>query len=96
MAKLNLFQRKVPFEFIQKAAENGCKYLSIAHGSFSGQSWRFKMPLNLKYLDISQDSKFEPSFFAAPNELLKNCNSLEKLSMEGMVTLVIEFSNEGY
>ena len=27
--KLNLFQRTVPSEFIQKASENGCKYLNV-------------------------------------------------------------------
>ena len=27
--KLNLCGRKVPYEFIEKAAENGCKYLSL-------------------------------------------------------------------
>lgn len=83
--KLNLFQRTVPSEFIQKASENGCKYLSIAHGIFLHQGWKFEIPLNFKYLDISQDSKFEPSYYAVPDGLLENCYSLEKLSMEGLM-----------
>ena len=91
--KLNFLKRKVPFKFLEKASENGCKYLSVAHGGFSERSWNFKRPLNLKYLDMSADSKSEFGFLGVPDGLLKNCHSLEKLSVTGLVLTENDFKH---
>ena len=88
---LNFFKRIVPLRFVEKASENGCKYLSVAHGGFSERSWNFKRPLNLKYLDMSADSKSEFGFLGVPDGLLKNCHSLEKLSVTGLVLAENDF-----
>jgi len=76
--KLNLSWGTVPYEFIEKANQNGCKYLSMAGtGSELIRGDRLEMPLELKYLDLSQTTKY------CNLPMLKNCHSLEKLSMDG-------------
>jgi len=83
--KLNLCGRLVPYEFIEKAIQNGCKYLGMASGELIGGD-RMRMPLELKYLDMCNASQdiFLP--------MLKNCHSLEKLSMEyAWLTLSLYF-----
>ena len=89
--KLNFLKRKVPFKFLEKASENGCKYLSVAQGGFPDWSWTFKRPLNFKYLVL--DSKFESGFFGVPAGLLENCHSLEKLSLEGLMLTEDDFKH---
>ena len=36
--KLNLSKRKVPYDFIEKAAGNGCQYLSLVGCALTGKS----------------------------------------------------------
>ena len=81
-SKLNFFGGYVPYEFLEKAVENGCRYLSLAfarlyHGKNS------KMPLNLKYLEMSIEKHAfnQPGRLDVPKELLYNCHSLQKLAM---------------
>ena len=83
--KLNFYEGHVPYELLEKAVENGCKYLSLAFATlYDGEN--SKMPLNLKYLEMSQDSDNEPGNFHEVHEgLLKNCHSLQKLAMENLV-----------
>ena len=68
--KLNFSGANIPYELVEKAVDNGCKYLSVAHGRLYGVQ-NSKLPLNLKYLDT----------FGNGIELIKNCRSLEKLSL---------------
>ena len=84
--KLNFYEGHVPYELLEKAEENGCKYLSLAFASLYGGE-NSKLPLNLKYLEMSQDD-IEPGFpgFNEVHEgLLKNCHSLQKLAMENSI-----------
>jgi hypothetical protein len=86
--KLNLFNGNVPYGFIEKAVQNGCRYLSLAHAVSNAVPDMPTLLLrngkkvprttqihcNLKYLNIEA--------FGHHEELLKNCHSLEKLSVE--------------
>ena len=73
-SKLNLFEREVPYGFIEKALQNGCEYLNLRCSSVNG-SKKSNMPWKLKYLDISQH---------VPEGVLQNCHSLEKLAVENV------------
>ena len=86
--KLNLFNGNVPYGFIEKAVQNGCRYLSLAHAVSNAVPDMPTLLLrngkkvprttqihcNLKYLNIEAFDHYE--------ELLKNCHSLQKLSIE--------------
>ena len=71
--KLNLFGRKVPYDFIEKAAENGCQYLSLASCDITGLK-KSESPFNFKYLNV-RDGR------PGVKKLLQNCSSLQKLSV---------------
>ena len=73
-SKLNLFEREVPYGFIEKAVQNGCEYLNLRCSSVNG-SKKSNMPWKLKYLDISQN---------VPEGVLQNCHSLEKLAVDNV------------
>ena len=67
--------------------KNGCRYLSLAFASLY-DGGEFKTRLNLKYLDISQQSGNElnePGTLEVTQGLLKNCRSLQKLAMQNLV-----------
>ena len=70
---LNFRGANIPYELVEKAVENGCKYLSLANASLYGGE-NSKLPLNLKYLEMSDLVGNDKEF------ILKNCRSLEKLS----------------
>ena len=75
--KLNIFERKVPFDFIEKAIQNGCEYLNLSCSYIHLGAKMLEMPWKLKYLDISW----------APNGLeegLQNCHFLQKLSVDNL------------
>ena len=81
-SKLNFFDGYVPYEFLEKGVENGCRYLNLAcarlyHGKNS------KIPLNLKYLEMSIEKRSfnQPGRLDVLKELLYNCHSLQKLAM---------------
>ena len=76
--QLNFFKGYVPYRLLEKAAENGCRYLSVAAACLY-DSEHSKMPLNLKYLEMSQ---YEYERYKVSSGLLRNCHSLEKLAME--------------
>ena len=71
--KLNLFGRKVPYDFIEKAAENGCQYLSLASCDITGLK-KSESPFNFKYLNVGWGRP-------GVKKLLQNCSSLQKLSV---------------
>ena len=83
--QLNFFQGHVPYELIEKAVENGCRYLSLAFACLYPKY--SKIPLNLKYLELSQHSENEPDTLEVPGyyRILQNCHSLEKLAMENLI-----------
>ena len=51
--ELNLSERKVLFDFIAKAVENGCDYLNLNSSWVTGVR-KLEVPWKLKYLEISQ------------------------------------------
>ena len=83
--QLNFFEGHVPYGLLEKAAQNGCRYLSLAFACLVGVE-NLAMPLNLKYLDISQypGNPFESGTLEVTQGLLKNCLSLEKLAMQNL------------
>ena len=75
--KLNIFERKVPFDFIEKAIQNGCEYLNLSCSRIHRGVKMSEMPWKLKYLEINW----------APNGLegvLQNCHFLQKLSVANL------------
>ena len=79
--KLNFYEGHVPYELLEKAEENGCKYLSLAFATlYDGEN--SKLPLNLKYLDMSYLRSNNDNVYETHEGLLKNCHSLQKLAME--------------
>ena len=83
--KLNFYEGHVPYGLLEKAVENGCKYLGLASACLydGGNS---NMPLNLKYLEMSYLRSNNPyNSHEAHEGLLKNCHSLQKLAMKNLV-----------
>jgi hypothetical protein len=71
---LNLYERKVPYEFIKKAAGNGCQYLSLVGCDIIGSTGKSESSFNLKYLNIYGGVQ-------GVQKLVQNCSSLQKLSV---------------
>ena len=82
--QLNFFEGHVPYGLLEKAVENGCRYLSLAFACLVGGE-NSKIPLNLSYLEMSQHSDNEPGTLEVHKGLLKNCHSLQKLAMENLI-----------
>ena len=80
--KLNLFQRDVPYGFIEKAVQNGCEYLNLGFSCVHGARKKSKVPWKLKYLEISQSWDLPLWARAVPKGVLENCQVLQKLSVE--------------
>jgi hypothetical protein len=81
-SKLNLFEKEVPYGFIEKAVQNGCEYLNLRCSSVHG-SKKSKVPWKLKYLDISQSDRHRTHLYV-PEEVLQNCHFLEKLAVDSL------------
>ena len=79
--KLNLCGRKVPYDFIEKAAENGCQYLSLVFCGIIGLTGKSESFFNLKYLNMSRGCYQSGQGLL---KLIKNCSSLQKLSLAYM------------
>jgi len=75
--KLNLYKRKVPYDFIEKAAGNGCQYLSLAGCDILHFTGKSKTSFKLKYLNVSCVPK-------GVQKLVQNCSALQKLSVAGL------------
>ena len=82
--QLNFFEGHVPYGLLEKAVENGCRYLSLAFACLVGGE-NSKIPLNLSYLEMSQHSDNEPGTLEVHKGLLRNCHSLQKLAMENLI-----------
>ena len=79
--KLNLCGRKVPYDFIEKAAENGCQYLSLVFCGIIGLTGKSESSFNLKYLNMSRGCYQSGQGLL---KLIQNCSSLQKLSLAYM------------
>ena len=75
--KLNLHKRKVPYEFIEKAAGNGCQYLSLTGCDILHFTGKSKTSFKIKYLNVSYTRK-------GVQKLVQNCSALQKLSVAGL------------
>ena len=90
--KINLYNKRVPIDFLIKILDKGCKYLSIKNAFLEFDPWSQSGKLRtwmtqkdiqgkglpLKYLDISCFCGHE--FFL--EELLKRCCHLEKFALQ--------------
>jgi len=77
--KLNLRYRAVPYDFIERAAGNGCQYLSLVGCRIIGLTGKSESSsFNLKYLNYRKLGR-------VPRQdglkLVQNCSSLQKLSV---------------
>ena len=98
--KLNLFCRQpplrqqLPYDFIEKALENGCQYLSLAGSGIQHLAGKSEFPYNLKYLNMSQNmslNMYKKKYQKLSQKVMKNsqglpkmvqnCTSLQKLSV---------------
>mgnify|MGYP001334947053 CR=1 FL=1 len=94
--KLNFYEGYVPYPFLEKAVENGCRYLSLADANLNAVPDMPTLLLrngkkipkttqirwNLKYLTCYD---FDYNGIAVHRGLLKNCHSLQKLSMKNSI-----------
>ena len=78
--KLNFFERKVPYDFIEKAAGNGCQYLGLANCDILRFTGKSESSFKLKYLNLKMF--YEPC--QGSLKLVQNCSSLQKLSISGL------------
>ena len=78
--KLNLHGQEVPYGVIEKAIQNGCEYLNLGYSCVYGGK-KSEVPWKLKYLEISHSP-----YCHCDNreEVLQNCNFLEKLAVDGL------------
>ena len=76
--KVNLYHRKVPYDFIEKAAGNGCQYLGLFACDIIGFTGISKSSLNLKYLNVRGGCQ-------GLLKLIQNCSSLQKLSAAHLI-----------
>ena len=78
--KLNFYEGYVPYPFLEKAVENGCRYLSLAFADLYDYE-NSKIPLNLLYLEMSRGNGLGPGLRGPHRVILKNCHSLQKLAL---------------
>ena len=81
-SKLNLFGRKVPYSFIERAVQNGCEYLKLGYSCVHGGK-KSEIAWKLKYLEISQSS--DKLAQELPKGVLENCHYLQKLALHNLV-----------
>jgi len=75
--KLNFYNRKVPYGFIEKAAGNGCQYLSLHNCHILNFTGKSESSFNLKYLNVYNARQ-------GVQKLVQNCTSLQKLSITNL------------
>ena len=77
--KVNLVRRQVPYDFIEKAAVNGCQYLSLADCNVVGLTGKSETSFNFKYLNVKGQDRCPGC--PGIKKLIQNCSSLQKLSI---------------
>ena len=80
-SKLNIFQREIPYDFIEKAVQNGCDYLNLACSCVNGGK-KSEVPWKLKYLEISH---YCDLVVGVSKGVLQNCHFLQKLAVGNVV-----------
>ena len=74
--KINLYEKKVPSDFLERVSSNGCKYLSLQRSRLRGN---LSLPKQSHFIYLNL------SFFKCSvrnfEELLASCHSLLKLSL---------------
>ena len=75
--KLNFWNRKVPYDLIEKAAGNGCQYLSLPDCEILNFTGKSESSFNLKYLNV-----YNGQWQQRVQKLVQNCSSLQKLSLK--------------
>ena len=80
--KLNLFDREVPYGFIEKAVTNGCEYLNLGFSVVNGGKTS-EVPWKLKYLEISQSGDIDWAV-EVPEGVIENCHFLQKLAIDNL------------
>ena len=81
--KLNLFERDVPYGFIEKAIQNGCEYLNLGFSVVNGGK-KSEVPWKLKYLELSQSGAIDWAVYL-PEGVLQNCHFLQKLAIDSVM-----------
>ena len=85
--KLNLFRsqpplrQQLPYDFIEKALENGCQYLSLAGSGIQHLTGKSEFPYNLKYLNMSQNmsqNMYKKRYQKLSQKVMKNSQGLPK------------------
>ena len=74
--KLNLSGTKISYDFIKRATQNGCQYLSLTFDTLH-MTEKSESPFKLKYLNMSEGL----SHSSGLPKLLQNCSLLQKLSV---------------
>ena len=74
--KLNLLGTKISYDFIKKATENGCQYLSLTFDILH-MTEKSESLFKLKYLNMSEGLPHSSGL----TKLLQNCSLLQKLSV---------------
>ena len=94
-SKLNLSEKQIPYDFIEKAVQNGCEYLNISYSSVHGGK-KAEEPWKLKYLAMSQSADewdeqkiidfmtLDECVLEAHEGVLQNCHFLQKLAVENL------------
>ena len=80
-SKLNLSGRQVSYDFVEKAVQNGCEYLNLGFSWVHGGK-NVEEPWKLKYLEMSQSSVEWDKCAHEVLEVVQNCHSLQKLSVD--------------
>ena len=75
--KLNFWNRKVPYDLIEKAAGNGCQYLSLPDCEILNFTGKSESSFNFKYLNV-----YNGQWQQRVQKLVQNCSSLQKLSVD--------------
>jgi hypothetical protein len=80
-SKLNLSEEQmIPYDFIEKAVQNGCEYLNLSYSFVHGVK-KAEVPWKLKYLEMSQSA----GLLEVPERVLQNCHFLQKLAVDYLI-----------
>ena len=100
-SKLNLSEKQIPYDFIEKAVQNGCEYLNISYSSVHGGK-KAEEPWKLKYLAMSQSADewdeqkiidfmtLDECVLEAHEGVLQNCHFLQKLALDNLTLYLRE------
>ena len=79
--KLDFWNRKVPYDFIEKAARNGCQNLTLLDCEILNFKGKTESSINLNYLHVSNATHVTEQ---RVHKLVQNCSSLQKLLLDDL------------